>query len=56
MDKPSSHEEVVEQANRNGNFNGKYGAEITIHSGKVYYMIEPTGGGWASDNVAFCVG
>lgn len=56
MDKPSSHEEVVEQANRNGNFNGKYGADITIHSGKIYYLLEPDDGGVHSANVAFCVG
>ena len=51
MDKPSSHEEVVERA-----YGVQYKTDVTIHSGKVYYMIEPTDGGWASANVAFCVG
>lgn len=54
MDKPSSHEEVVERAYNKGGV--QYKTDVTIHSGKVYYMIEPTDGGWASDNVAFCVG
>lgn len=54
MDKPSSHEEVVERAYNKGGV--QYKTDITVHSGKVYYMIEPTADGWASDNVAFCVG
>ena len=54
MDKPSSHEEVVERANNKGGV--QYKTDVTIHSGKVYCMIEPTDGGFQSANVAFCVG
>ena len=48
-DKLSSGEEVEEQAI-------KYGSDITIHSGKVYYLLEPTDSGYQSANVAFCIG
>ena len=48
-DKLSSGEEVEEQAI-------KYGSDITVHSGKVYYLLEPTSGGYQSANVAFCIG
>ena len=54
MDKPSSREEVVERANNKGGV--QYKTDVTIHSGKVYCMIEPTDGGFQSANVAFCVG
>ena len=48
-DKLSSGEEVEEQAI-------KYGSDITVHSGKVYYLLEPTDSGYQSANVAFCIG
>ena len=56
VDKLSSGEEVGELANKDGVFNGKYGSDITVHSGKVYYLLEPTSGGYQSANVAFCIG
>ena len=56
VDKLSSGEEVGELANKDGVFNGKYGSDITVHSGKVYYLLDPTSGGYQSANVAFCIG
>ena len=56
MDKLSSREEVEALANKDGVFNGKYGSDITVHSGKVYYLLEPTDSGYQSANVAFCIG
>ena len=56
MDKLSSREEVETLANKGGVFNGKYGADITVHSGKVYYLLELMDDGYQSANVAFCIG